>query len=178
MGNARGGRARVPIEKRIQDGTYKPSRHGTSVQLAPVVHSGELLPAPRHFKTAEYRNAWRSLVEPLSDAGLLQTADAHALEMATVALVEFRQAQAMIQKDGLFVSRVFAMAGEVPIFRNEPNPAIKLRDKAASEFRQWCARFGLTPSDRTSLGVQQIQGLTMSMELDRVLGANPRAAAK
>lgn len=178
MGTHRGGRPRTPVETHRQNGSYRADRHGTGVQVAELVPSGSVdLTPPRHFRTNVLKDAWRSLVDPLAASGMLQTADLGALEMAAVALSEYREAAAMIRKDGLFTSQIFAVTDDGPVWRTAPNPALKIRDKAAAEYRAWCARFGLTPSDRASLGVQQIQGLTMAMELDRELGPPSRAAA-
>lgn len=143
------------------------------MQLSTIVMDAAALSPPSHFRTKVLKEAWRAIVDPLSRSGLLQEADAGAVEMAAMAMVEYREAQEIVRKHGLFVVRVFAVAkdGE-PIEREEPNPALKVRDKAASEYRSWCSRLGLSPADRTSLGVQQVKGLTMAMELERELGPN------
>jgi P27 family predicted phage terminase small subunit len=96
--------------------------------------------------------------------------DLPALEMMSVSLATFREACEILEQDGDYVASPngYAIA----------HPAVAVRNKAASEFRAWSGKFGLTPSDRVSLGLGVVKGRSMADALEARIGPSPRAAAK
>ena len=154
-----------PIEDHLADGTSRPDRHGDgTIEVAERV---DFLPAPGHLPD-DARDIWNHVVSTIGESGILQGADDLALEAMALAVATWRKAQDDIERNGILVIGRFDT--EVA------NPAIAVRDKAMGEFRAWAARFGLTPSDRTQLGMQLVKGKSAAESWDDALGADPRHA--
>ena len=158
------GRPPKPLEEHIADGTFRPDRHGDGVLALsePVT----FLPAPAHLPD-DARDVWSSVVSLIAESGILQGADELALEAVSLNVATWRRAQEDIERNGILVTGRFDT--------DVANPAITVRDKAMSEFRQWAGKFGLTPSDRASLGMQLVKGKSASESWDDALGPDPRS---
>lgn len=148
----------------IIDGTFRADRHGASVvKTSPTVLN---LEPPRKW-TAAKKAAWRDLTRNLA-GGLVQESDLAALEMAAVQLVTFRDADALVERDGLTVSVIVGWnkSTDEAITELVVNPMLKVRDKAAQEYRAWCVRFGFDPSSRVGLGLGAIKSRSMAADLE------------
>lgn len=167
-----------PAELARRDGTFRPDRHGDPVVLGERILSGALPAAPGHFDE-EHEAAWVELLAPAAEYDLLREVDLAACEMMTVALVTHRQADALIRAEGMtvLVSFMENKATGAVLSKYGPHPMIAVRERAAAEFRAWAARFGFTPSDRVALGLGKVKGATMTLSLEKKIGASPRGKA-
>lgn len=115
------------------------------------------------------QSVWRELVEPMRGAAVLDVVDAPALEAMSRCVVRWRLAEAELDAEGLFVSS--------PNGYKIAHPAIAIAQKAQAEFRSWCSRFGLTPSDRVGLGLAVVRGKSLAQDLADKIGKSPRVTA-
>jgi P27 family predicted phage terminase small subunit len=115
---------------------------------------------------AGVRKAWREIAAPMADAGLLDRADAPALEAAARCIDRWRRAEALLDEEGLVTD---AHGGR-------PHPAFTVATKAQAEYRAWCARLGLTPVDRVSLGLASLRGQSLAQDIGARIGDSPRKA--
>jgi P27 family predicted phage terminase small subunit len=126
------------------------------------------LEPPDHLPSAA-RLVWRELVEPMMCAAVLDRVDAPALEAMARCVVRWREAEQVLDVEGLFV--------ESPNGYRVAHPGIAVAQKAQAEYRSWCARFGLTPSDRVGLGLAVVRGKSLAQDLADKIGASPRVAS-
>jgi len=112
------------------------------------------------------QDVWRELVEPMRGAAILDIVDAPALEAMARCVARWRMAEAEVDNDGPF--------WVLPTGHKQAHPGIAIAQKAQAEYRTWCARFGLTPSDRVGLGLAQIRGKTLAQDLADRIGPSPR----
>lgn len=155
-----------PAEVRKREGTYRKSEHGEVVVLG---GKPTALDAPAHV-TERVRQAWGEIVPHLLAVGLLDRADVPALEALCSAVAQYREANEVIAAEGMFV--------ESPNGYRIAHPAVAVANKAAAEYRAWCARFGLTPSDRIGLGIAAVRSRSLSEDLADRIGPSPRAKAR
>ena len=117
---------------------------------------------------AGVRSAWREIAAPMAEAGLLDRADAPALEAAARCIDRWRRAEALLDEEGLVTD---AHGGR-------PHPAFTIATKAQAEYRAWCARLGLTPVDRVSLGLASLRGQSLAQDIGARIGDSPRKAGR
>ena len=159
------GRKPKPTELHKRDGTYRRDRHGDVVVLGGRPRTVE----PPSCLTDSAKQAWTEQVPLLIEAGILDLCDQAALEQMCSVIAQFRDAQAVIAAEGMFV--------ESPNGYKIAHPAIAVMNKAGSEYRAWCARFGLTPADRIGLGMAQLKGRSLAQDLTSKIGDSPRKKA-
>ena len=155
-----------PAEVRKREGTYSKAKHGEVVVLAGKP-SG--LDAPEHV-TDRVRSVWSEIVPPLVEVGLLDRADAPAIEAMCVSVAQFREANEILASEGMFVAS--------PNGYRIAHPAVAVATKAAAEYRSWCSRFGLTPSDRIGLGMAAVRSRSLKEDLAEKIGPSPRLREK
>ena len=155
MGRANGGGTLPSV--RDKAGNVRPDARGSS----PVVDI-----EPPESLPAGVRKAWREIAAPMADAGLLDRADAPALEAAARCIDRWRRAEALLDEEGLVTD---AHGGR-------PHPAFTIATKAQAEYRAWCARLGLTPVDRVSLGLASLRGQSLAQDIGARIGDSPRKA--
>jgi len=114
------------------------------------------------------QEVWRELVEPLAGAAILDRVDAPALEAMSRAVARWRMAEAEVDAEGMF--------WVLPTGHKQAHPGIAIAQKAQAEYRSWCARFGLTPSDRVGLGMAVIRGKSLAQDLADKIGPSPRVS--
>jgi P27 family predicted phage terminase small subunit len=148
------------------EGTYKPSEHGEVIVLGGRPTD---MPAPANL-TEHEAAVWDEVVPPLLAVGLLDRVDAVALEAIACSVARWREAEEVLRAEGLFVAS--------PNGYRIAHPAIAVSQKAMAEYRSWCARFGLTPSDRIGLGMAAVRSRSLSQDLSDRIGPSPRAKAK
>jgi P27 family predicted phage terminase small subunit len=115
------------------------------------------------------RGVWRELVEPMRGAAVLDRVDSLALEAMARCVVRWREAERVLDAEGLFVAS--------PNGYRVAHPGIAVAQKAQAEYRSWCSRFGLTPSDRVGLGLAVVRGKSLAQDLADKIGASPRVAS-
>ena len=123
---------------------------------------------PGHLPSAA-RIIWSELVDPMRGTAVLDRVDAPALEAMARCVLRWREAEALLDVEGLFVSS--------PNGYRVAHPAIAVAQKAQAEYRSWAARFGLTPSDRVGLGIAVVKGRSLSEDLANKIGKSPRLTA-
>ena len=96
-------------------------------------------PDPPAWLGDRERELWMWTVENLAPLDIVGRVDREALAAYCCAAVRFRECQEMIQADGVIVD-------------GQPHPAIVPQAKAFEQMRRAGAMFGLSPSDRASLG--------------------------
>jgi P27 family predicted phage terminase small subunit len=116
---------------------------------------------------AGVRKAWREIAAPMADAGLLDRADAPALEAAARCIDRWRRAEDTLDTEGLTIE---AHGGV------HAHPCVAVAAKAQAEYRAWCARLGLTPVDRVSLGLASLRGQSLAQDIGARIGDSPRKA--
>jgi P27 family predicted phage terminase small subunit len=79
-----------------------------------------------------------------------------------------RQAEAVLDRYGFFA---LGSTGQVVA-----HPAVRVLNEASAMFLRYATEFGLTPSSRVKLGLNEAARRTLAMELEEKLGKNPRAA--
>ena len=104
---------------------------------------------------------WRELAPQLIRAGVLDRADVNLFEDLCRAWARLKQFGRIVASEG-----VISM-GSQGQFRTAP--WVTAERAAAEEFRQLCARFGLSPVDRARLGLASLQRLSMAIELEKEL---------
>lgn len=141
------GRPPKPIEQHLQEGTYRHDRHaGALVVTTPgtgIAHLG----APPHL-TPFQKDVWLELAKLLEN--IVRESDAPMVELAAVAYASYRDAQDVLNKEGLTVLD----------YRDNPraHPMIQVRDRSMKMYMDLSARLGLSPADRARLGLN-IQAL-------------------
>jgi P27 family predicted phage terminase small subunit len=113
---------------------------------------------------------WRKspdVVERLTglQAGLLDRADAPALEAAARCIDRWRRAEDTLDAEGLVQE---SHGG------THAHPCVAIAAKAQAEYRAWCARLGLTPVDRVSLGLASLRGQSLAQDIGARIGDEVR----
>lgn len=141
------GRPPKPIEQHLQEGTYRRDRHeGALVVTTPgtgIAHLG----APPHL-TPFQKDVWLELAKLLEN--IVRESDAPMVELAAVAYASYRDAQDILNREGLTVLDD----------RDNPkvHPMVQVRDRSMKMYMDLSARLGLSPADRARLGLN-IQAL-------------------
>jgi P27 family predicted phage terminase small subunit len=154
MGRANGGGTLPTVLD--STGAVRPDARGAQ----PVT---ELVP-PKSLP-AGVRKAWREIAGPMAAAGLLDQADAPALEAAARCVDRWRLADEVLDREGLTIE---AHGGI------HAHPMVAVSNKAQAEYRAWSARLGLTPVDRVSLGLASLRGQSLAQDISGKIGSSPR----
>lgn len=93
-------------------------------------------------------SAWKALSPVLTKMGVLTKIDAIALEALCSCYAQWREARAVIEKDG--TTFTVETREQQTVHRVRPEVAIAV--DAEKRLRQWLKEFGLTPSARSGLG--------------------------
>jgi P27 family predicted phage terminase small subunit len=86
---------------------------------------------------------WDELVAELQRLQLLKPIDGLALQMACEAYVRWREASEQLAAEGMTYTSDTGL--------RKLNPLVGVVERAASEFRAWCAEFGMTPAAESKL---------------------------
>ena len=108
---------------------------------------------------SEYaREEWAYYAPILQKMKLVSIADRNALATLCEALGRYREAEEAINEEGAVVDTLLGFKtvdGEKePMYVKKPNPWLKVSNDAVSQMLKLFSRFGLTPSDRVSLRVE------------------------
>lgn len=112
------------------------------------------------------RELWRSIVVDLIRLGLVTTADRAAAVAMCGAWERMRRAELVLDEQGFFVP---GSMGQMIA-----HPAVRIASDASAQFRRYAVEFGLTPSARVGLGLQDAARRSIQHDLEERLGFNPR----
>ncbi len=160
------GPAPIPTEVKAATGRrIQPAREqARAVVLAPKVDG---LEAPSHLTLRQLKK-WNELVSELQTVpGLLSAVDGPAVMMAVVALDVYETALEQVNRDGPVILNT--ITGGVEQFQE--HPALKTMDRMATMYFKACSRFGLTPSDRTGMGIQALQRRKLADDVQQRIGS-------
>lgn len=97
------------------------------------------------------KSLWRELAPLLLNMGVLTEADRRALELVCTTYAEYRNADDDVRVNGITYSTT-STTGDVVI---KANPAVNMRADAAKRYLTLIKEFGLTPSSRAGVKVEQ-----------------------
>ena len=100
---------------------------------------------------------WDLIVEELARLELTKPLDAGALAALCETWARFAQAQAALNRGGIFVE-VDVRRGETTWTEQRVHPAVRIVEAASKEYRAWCSEFGLTPSAEGRLAPRKESG--------------------
>jgi P27 family predicted phage terminase small subunit len=112
------------------------------------------------------RDAWVEIVDALAALPVVSRVDLVALEALSLIVSRWRQAEARIEADGLFLVH--------PNGHVYAHPAVKVAEKAQAEFVKWSEKFGLSPKDRVGLGIDLLEAEAMQNRIESKIGPSPR----
>ena len=136
----KGGRGRrTPTSLKVLSGNPGQRPVGEAPDLAPAV------PKPPKGLPAGARSYYRKLAPLLAAAGVLTEADGPALADLCLCLHRLREAEAIVEREGLVVQ-----GKDGP----KAHPATRLAKEYRAALQAWAARFGLTPHARGGLDVK------------------------
>ena len=98
---------------------------------------------PAHFG-ADAKRQWRLVLPVLLNAGLVTTTDASTLEAFCEAYQDWKDAAAVIRKEGQIIDTPFGA---------KANPAVKIQNDARAQCMTYAQRFGLDPASRSRIAV-------------------------
>lgn len=99
--------------------------------------------------TSDASELWDQLVEELPRLQLLKPLDGPALQILCETFSTWRAARRLISERGLT---------HVTSQGEGAAPWVGIAERAAREYRGWCAEFGLTPAAETKLAKPEAQG--------------------
>lgn len=149
------GRPPKPVEQRRREGNPGKRPLPQTVLLAGRPELNELAEPPADLPKPG-QELWVELAPTLVRAGLLDLADRFMFEELCRAHARRVQFSRALKEDGLFA---IGSHGQI-----KQHPAVAGERAAAEEFRQLGALFGLSPVDRTRLGLTTL--VVRSMEID------------
>ena len=139
------GPARTPSEIKARRGTLRKDRAPVvSIQGSLPALAAEDVPAGLGPLGSE---AWQRIIE---HAGTwIAHSDRDALEMLCKAIAFHADLTARIEADGpvLFTDKGYAY----------PHPAVGMRSTTEDSIRKWMNQLGLTPADRSKLGIAMVE---------------------
>jgi P27 family predicted phage terminase small subunit len=94
---------------------------------------------------------WNKLFPIVSDMRLMTSADTVALEQLCRFLAEEQECTALVNQMGRLIAKKNEMGRVIGV---SPNPAVRMRSDAAKHVRSYLAVFGLGPSFRSALAVE------------------------
>lgn len=131
-----------------------------------VVGASRVPVAPPKSLPKGARDAWVEIVGAIGDLGVVGRVDSVALEALSLIVSRWREAEARVEQDGLFLVH--------PNGHVYAHPAVKVAEKAQAEFVKWSAKFGLTPKDRVGLGIDLMEAEAMQNRIESRIGPSPR----
>lgn len=132
------GPAATPNAIKLMEGTYREDRHGGAVHAPPGT------PVKPKWLEGLASEVWDERVNELSQVpGLLSEVDAPSLALYCYYWQVFHEAKKTIEEEGAVCTGEKGGA--------YPHPSVGQRNKAAEMIAKIGAKFGMTPSDRTSI---------------------------
>lgn len=152
-----------PVELRRAEGN--PAKRALP---QPTVVGGREKPKPPAGLTTSVRRLWRTIAEPLHEAGIFDQVDAHIVTAAAVALDRALTAGSDVERRGMLVEirRVGRDGSE--LVRDEPNPSVRQEREAWMEFRHLADRLGIGPAARARLAGLGVEGKDVGDQFDEL----------
>lgn len=147
------GRKAKPLADHVAEGTHRKDRHGpANVKGEGMVRgAGARRPPMPTGLDARMKTAWRTLLDDLEAAALLDIADAPLYEAFAVAFGRAREARALIKKHGMLVAG--ARDGTLVA-----NPMIRVERESLQLLRQLADQLAVGMRTRASLGMAIVRG--------------------
>lgn len=128
----------TPDAIRLHEGTYREDRHGGSVRAVPGA------PVKPDWLCERAAAIWDERITQLREVpGLLSEVDGPALALYCHYWAVFHEARETLEEEGAVCTGEKGGA--------YPHPAVGMRNKAAEMIAKVGAKFGMTPSDRTTI---------------------------
>jgi len=138
---------------------------GVPALVRPVEAPAELL-APPPSLPPEGVQLWERAVAELGE--LIHPAHLPLLEQLIIAHIRHRQAQEIIDREGLMVQ---TSAGDLKL-----HPAARLERDSAMLYTRLCDQLGLSPAALMRLGIMQAIGRSLTMEIAERVDAHLEAS--
>jgi P27 family predicted phage terminase small subunit len=155
------GRKPKPAEEHARNGD--PGKRGRN-QTTLVAGRGR--PTQPAGLNARAKTAWKQLVEVMSESGVLDKADALAVEHAARTVGRLREVSAAIDREGLTVEGQKSATVAHPLLATERS--------LLAELRQSFDALGIGPSGRARLGIAAKTRRSMGEEMSSRVGDSPR----
>lgn len=139
------GRPKKPKALKRLNGTYREDRELEHPMDVDSITSA--VEVPKSLDRDEARNLWGMLTTKFSNLGMLSELDLPLLEVMCKEYQRYLDYEDEIEKKGDVVILKNKSGHKYP----KENPYLKLREKALNRFVQIACKFGLTPSDRSSI---------------------------
>lgn len=130
------GRPRKAPALKLVEGTVRPD----DAPAPPPLTRGE--PRKPELLSEDASEMWDLVIEQMRGKGLLKPLDAGSLEMLCECYARWREA--VNQRHARGITSVNSQGVGV-------GPWVGVEERAAKEFRGWCAEYGLTPAAETNL---------------------------
>ncbi len=137
-------RGRKPVPTALKELRGNPGRRPIKAREPKPARSAPKCPA--HLQPA-VKKEWKRMAALLEPLGLLTEIDGDALEAYCVAYARWDEAEKVIQKTGMVTK---APSGYPMI-----SPYLSVANKAMEQARRFLIEFGMTPSSRTRVTVQE-----------------------
>lgn len=151
------GRPRKPTALKLLHGDFQkdPQRRNKREPKAP---SGR--PAcPRYLK-GEERKAWQRITKLLKEMKVLSKADSESLELYSVTYAQWRSARVTCDSEGMTYAVVDAQGNTT----HKRHPAQQIMKDNAAVMIKLLTEFGLTPSSRTRVQIENETNSTGELE--------------
>lgn len=135
------GRPAKTIQLHKAQGTYRDDRHGKK-RLGKV----RRLPCPKNVRGRK-REIWQRISEVAKDR--TTSSDFEAFKLLIEGLYEFEKLNEFLLKRGMTYTHVSTSGAKYPRIR----PEVSIRRDCWSRVARLLTKFGMTPSDRTVLGL-------------------------
>jgi P27 family predicted phage terminase small subunit len=146
-----------PVERKRREGNP-----GKRKLPAPVLIAGRTTPEAPETLSEGAREVWDALVPRMAEVGMVDGVDTFALEALCRSAAYMQEAARQIDAEGIVI--------EGRNGRRYSHPASRTFWTAQAELRKWSERFGLDPSSRTRLGMQELARRSVATELEDRLG--------
>ncbi len=155
----------LPAEIKQRRGTLRPDREQRVALSVPV----ERLPAPAHLSDVQTA-IWDEQVGMLADVGVLRKIDVYALEAVVISIDGWRKCLEIIEDEGWVIDNTITGG----FSQRQAHPLISTMRGFQADYYKWCAKYGLTASDRTALGMQEIKAKKMFAQARAELAGDPK----
>lgn len=164
---AKGPRAKHPTLRLLEDTGRKPGFDAAGRKIEEPPPFSRKLPEKPANLSADAAWMWDRVVDQMGSVGVLKPLDGPALEVICETFARWREA-VRIRQNGITYqvpTKELTVDGK-PIMESEARPAgilstnsqglvaapwVGVEERAARDFRAWCAEFGLTPAAEKNL---------------------------
>lgn len=141
-----GRRGPAPRPTRLTELAGNPGKRALNSQEAQPRPAAKLPQAPR-WLSEEAKAQWRRIARPLYECGLLTQVDQLALALLCEAFATFMAARAEVEREGMIA--ISERGGSYQ------HPAVSIMNSSRKELLTWLREFGMTPSARSRIRVEQ-----------------------